>query len=60
MVNLLVDDRKVECRKWQKKSRATAVMVRLPKKRSIRVSSDPAEQHHPLHRVTAPDAAGTT
>jgi hypothetical protein len=35
-------------------------MIRLPKKRSMRVSSTPAEQHHPLHHVVTADFAGAT
>jgi len=35
-------------------------MIRLAKKRSMRVSSIPAEQHHRSHRVVTADTAGAT
>jgi hypothetical protein len=35
-------------------------VIRLLKKRSIRVSSVPVEQHQPLQRINAPDESCTT
>ncbi|HWQ25766.1 MAG TPA: hypothetical protein VN367_03185 [Chlorobaculum sp.] len=52
--------RKSRYRKGQKKSRITDVMIRLAKKRSMRVSSVPAEQHHSLRPVITAGTAGAT